>query len=66
MENKNSKSDSYLIREAENIIENYLKKRELSDIDKYYELKEKYERLKIISIAIMITSMLVAILSVIF
>ena len=66
MENKNSKSDSYLIREAENIIENYLKKRELSDINKYYELKEKYERLKILSIAIMITSILGALLSVIF
>ena len=66
MENKNFKSDSYVIREAENIIENYLKKRELSDINKYYELKEKYERLKILSIAIMITSILGALLSVIF
>ena len=58
MENKNSKSDSYIIREAENIINNYLKDREMSDIQNYYHLKEKYERLKILSIAIFITSSL--------
>ena len=38
MDNKNSKSDSYVVREAENIIENYLRDRELSDIKNYYNL----------------------------
>ena len=55
MDNKNSKSNGYVVREAENIIENYLRDRELSDIKNYYNLQEKYERLKILSIAMIIT-----------
>ena len=55
MSNKNPKSESYIVREAENIIENYLRDRELSDIKNYYNLQEKYERLKILSIAMIIT-----------
>ena len=66
MDNKNSKSDSYVIREAENVIENYLKNRELSDIKNYYQLKEKYERLKILTIAVMFTSFIGTLLSIIF
>ena len=66
MENKNSKSDSYVVREAENIIENYLKNRELSDIKNYYQLKEKYERLRILTIAVMITTFIGTLLSIIF
>ena len=66
MDNKNSKSDSYVVREAENIIENYLRDRELSDIKKYYNLQERYERLKILTIAMFITCFLGTILSVIF
>ena len=65
MEGKNSKSDSYIVREAENIIEKYLKKRELRDIKNYYILEEKYERLKIISIALFATSSIGIILSLI-
>ena len=49
MENKNSKSESYIVREAENIIENYLREREMCDINKLYKLMEKYERLKILT-----------------
>ena len=56
MQNKNSKSKSHIVREAENIIEKYIEDREISDIKKYYDLKEKYERLKILTIAIFITS----------
>lgn len=56
MQNKNSKSKSYIVREAESIIEKYIEDREISDIKKYYNLKEKYERLKILTIAIVITS----------
>ena len=66
MDNKNSKSDNYVIREAENIIANYLRDRELSDINKYYKLQEKYERLKIITIAMFITCMVSTLLSIIF
>ena len=46
---KNPKSESYIIKEAEHIIENYLKNREEDYNNSYY--KEKYERLKILSIA---------------
>ena len=46
---KNPKSESYIIKEAENVIENYLKNREEDNNSYYY--KEKYERLKILSIA---------------
>lgn len=56
MQNKNSKSKSHIVREAEYIIEKYIEDREMSDIKKYYNLKEKYERLKILTIAIFITS----------
>ena len=63
MEGKNSKSDSYIVREAENIIEKYLKKRDLRDIQNYYILQEKYEKLKIISIALFATSSIGIILS---
>ena len=66
MENKNFKSDSYVIREAENIIENYLKNRELSDIKNYYQLKDKYERLKILTIAVISTGVIGTLISVIF
>ena len=66
MDNKNSKSDSYVIREAENIIENYLRDRELSDIKNYYNLKDKYERLKIVTIAMVITLFIGTLLTVIF
>lgn len=66
MDNKNSKSDSYVVREAENIIENYLRDRELCDIKKYYNLKEKYERLKILTIAMFVTCFSGILLSVIF
>ena len=55
MEEKNFKSDSYVVREAENIIEKYLRDRELSDMKKYYNLKEKYGRLKIVTIAMFVT-----------
>ena len=66
MDNKNSKSDSYVVREAENIIGSYLRDRELSDIKKYYNLREKYDRLKILTIAMFITCIVSTLLSVIF
>ena len=58
MDNKNSKSDSYVVREAENIIENYLRDREMSDIKRYYNLREKYDRLKILTIAMFVTTVI--------
>lgn len=66
MDNKNSKSDSYVVREAENIIENYLRDREQCDIQNYYGLSRKYERLKILTISLFITCFIVTLLSVIF
>ncbi len=66
MENKNSKSDSYIIREAENIIDNYLRDRELSDIKNYYKLRDKYERLKILTIAMSITLFISTLITTIF
>lgn len=66
VDNKNSKSDSYVVREAENIIENYLRDRELCDIQNYYELRQKYERLKIVTISLLITCFIVTLLNVIF
>lgn len=56
MQNKNSKSKSYIVREAENIIEKYVEDREMRDIQKYYKLKDKYERLQILTIAVFIIS----------
>lgn len=55
MKNKNSKSESYIVREAEGIIEKYLINRELGNIKKYYQLKEKYEKLRVLTIAIFVT-----------
>lgn len=66
MDNKNSKSDSYVVREAENIIENYLRDREMSDIRNYYQLRQKYERLKILTIAMFITCLVSTLLSELF
>lgn len=66
MKNKNSKSESYIVREAENVIERYLNNRELSNINKYYELKEKYEKLRILAVAIFITFIVTIILNIVF
>ena len=66
MNNKNSKSESHIVKQAENIIENYLRDREICDIKNYYNLKEKYERLKILTVAMFITTVLGTLLSVIF
>lgn len=66
MKNKNSKSESYIVREAENIIEKYLTNRELSNIKKYYQLKEKYEKLRILTITIFATFMASMVLNIFF
>lgn len=60
---KNPKSESYIIKEAENVIENYLKTRENKENNL---LKEKYERLKITSIAMGIVGAIGILLSIIF
>ena len=65
MNNKNSKSESYIVREAESIIEKYITDRELGNIKKYYKLKEKYEKLRILAIAIFLTFIISVILNVI-
>ena len=60
---KNPKSESYIIKEAEHIIENYLKNREEYYNNSYY--KEKYERLKILSIAMSVVVSIGILLSII-
>jgi len=66
MKNKNSKSESYIVREAENIIEKYLANRELGNVKKYYQLKEKYEKLRILSILIFTIFIISMILNIFF
>ena len=61
----NSKSESYIVREAENIIEKYLEKRNKYNEISFYKLKEKYEHLKILSIAIFATSSIGLLLNII-
>lgn len=65
MKNNNSKSESYIVREAENIIENYLRDREMCDIKNYYNLKGKYNKLKILTISMFITTCVGMLLSII-
>lgn len=60
---KNPKSESYIIKEAENIIENYLKNREEEYNNNIF--KEKYERLKILSIALGIVGSIGILISII-
>ena len=61
----NYKSESYIVKEAENIIEKYLEKRNKYNEISFYKLKEKYERLKILSIAIFATSSIGLLLNII-
>ena len=63
MNNKNSKSNSYIIKQAETVIEDYLKKREMQRSENYKILKEKYERLKILTASIFFASILGIILN---
>lgn len=60
----NKNSNSYIIKQAENIINEYIKNKK-SDKDIYY-YKEKYERLKILSIAMGIVFSLGILVSIIF
>lgn len=61
---KNHKSESYIIKEAENVIEEYIKNRkEIYESDIF---REKYERLKILSIAMGGVGSLGILLSIIF
>lgn len=66
MKNRNSKSDSYIVREAESIIEKYLTNRELSNIKKYYQLKEKYEKLRILALIMFATGIAIVLLNMFF
>jgi len=65
MKNKNSKSESYIVKEAESIIEKYINNRKnKSDIEEYEKLKEKYIKLQIIASITIIIFMLVTLLNV--
>lgn len=59
---KNPKSESYIIKEAENVIEEYVKNRKENILIDY---KEKYERLKILSVVLGIIIIVGSLLSII-
>ncbi len=59
---KNPKSESYIIKEAENVIEKYVKNRKENVLIDY---KEKYERLKILSVVLGIIIIVGSLLSII-
>ena len=48
---KSPKSESYIIKEAQNVIEEYIKRKQEIKSNKTNIWKEKYERLKILTIA---------------
>ena len=57
-------SNSYIIRQAENIIDDYVKNKQSKHNIYYY--KEKYERLKILSIIMGIVSVLGILFTILF
>ena len=59
---KNPKSESYIIKEAENVIEEHVKNRKENVLIDY---KEKYERLKILSVVLGIIIIVGSLLSII-
>ena len=61
---KEQNSNSYIIRQAENIIDDYAKNKQNKHDIYYY--KEKYERLKILSIAMGVVTSLGILFSLIF
>lgn len=60
---KNPKSESNIVSEAENIIAEYVKNREKNNQESIFQ--EKYERLKILSIALGIVGSLGILVSII-
>lgn len=61
---KKPKSESYIVQEAENIIEEFLRERESKEEEQGYQ--EKYERLKILSIAMGVVSAIGILLEILF
>lgn len=62
---KSPKSESYIIKEAQNVIEEYIKRKK-EYTDKSKEIwKEKYERLKILSICMLIAQSILIIINLI-
>ncbi len=63
---KNPKSESYILKQAEQVIESYLKRRENENDNNNSKLKEKYERLKILTIAMFIVTAVETLINVVF
>lgn len=61
---KSPKSESYIIKEAQNVINEYVKRKEESK-DETKVLKEKYERLKILTIGIIIAQSIMLLINII-
>lgn len=61
---KSPKSESYIIKEAQNIIEDYVKRKEENDGENEI-WKEKYERLKVLTIGIAIAQSIMILVNII-
>ena len=61
---KSHKSESYIIKEAQNIIEDYVKRKEENDGENEI-WKEKYERLKVLTIGIAIAQSIMILVNII-
>ena len=61
---KSPKSESYIMKEAQNLINEYVKRKEESK-DETKVLKEKYERLKILTIGIIIAQSIMLLINII-
>lgn len=61
---KSPKSESYIIKEAQNVIEDYVKRKEENDVENEI-WKEKYERLKVLTIGIGIAQSIIILVNLI-
>ncbi len=61
---KSPKSESYIIKEAQNVIEDYVKRKEENDGENEI-WKEKYERLKVLTIGIAIAQSIMILVNII-
>lgn len=62
---KSPKSESYIIKEAKNVIEEYIKRKQEYESNNINIWKEKYERLKILTIAMFIAQSILIVLNLI-
>lgn len=61
---KSPKSESYIIKEAQNVINEYVKRKK-DNKDEIVILKEKYERLKILTIGVIMAQAIILLINII-